>query len=486
MSSENRGREFLTGSRTQDRYVSSPTFLCPGDVQSVSRAIHLARLNAAWPVCDQCEYRHDTEGLAETTAESTDRIRDQRVVGIRRTEFGVRGQYINELNRRTASELARVFCFCLHQFATTADSSETPETRAPERAVAGIRLRSLPQEPVISDVTMEKVQLGPVVVGYDGRSSSPDIFVGVTAAVREFGLPIVDIGRCTAASIQEAARSLPSCSGAIFVTGAGSPGSWTGLDVSDAAGDPVPVIWKDFGIRLQHVSSQNPASDPASNRTPQSERGSHAEDDRLTELLERMRAGSNAAADVQSDSHSYLRLLLPDATDRGQWMSRLSRKSGEHQVVDSEPSYRLWLSRWFPENCALRVHVRSDDPVIQQRVAWLAERTQMELIARPLADSSSLPPCVMTMTIAEDDRHFSLSNRAGMEISPERLAGLMNVAIHSQASLVTVHSDAASGRFWLADASRAESTRLTERVRDSLASLGLISRLIHAGRLTLE
>ncbi len=75
----------------------------PGD-----NAIHLARLNVAWAGCDHCEWRFDAEGLAERTVVETGRIRSHRIDGIRRTEFGIRGQYINDLDRQTAADLTRV------------------------------------------------------------------------------------------------------------------------------------------------------------------------------------------------------------------------------------------------------------------------------------------------------------------------------------------------------------------------------------------
>ena len=95
--------------------VSGSPFVCPGSSAAISRSIHLARLNAAWPGCDQCEWRFDSEGLAERTVQETDRIRSHRIDGIRRTEFGIRGQYINDLDRQTAADLTRIFCACLHE-----------------------------------------------------------------------------------------------------------------------------------------------------------------------------------------------------------------------------------------------------------------------------------------------------------------------------------------------------------------------------------
>lgn len=475
--SDHRNDDQLSARHFSRDAVSASPFLCPGSTQTISRALHLARLNAAWPTCDQCEWRHDTEGLAQKTVEVTERIRNYRATGIQRTEFGVRGPYLNALDRRTTSELARVFCFCLHEHATAADPIRQNEGHPPP---VGIRLHSLPEKTSPSDVQLAVSEISPAVVGYDGRSSSPDIFVGVVAAVREFGLPVVDIGRCTAASIQEAARSVPGCSGAIFVTGAGSPASWTGLDVSDSAGDSIPVLWKDFGVRLHHISTED------SQKTSPDSNGSFDANDGLSQRLRQMRSETQNLSPSASGKTSHLGLLLPAPENRTRWMARLSRCSGTHHVLDFEPEYRQWLARWYPESYDIRVRVQSDDVLIQQRVGWLAERTGLQLISRPLSDDSTIPVCRMTIVIREDDRLFTLKNAAGITIASERLAAMINVAIHSQASHVTAHSDAASGRFWLADADRSASDRSTEHVRDALAVLGLTTRLMSTGRLALD
>jgi hypothetical protein len=458
-------------------------YLCPDSVQGISRAVHLARLNSAWSVCDQCERRYDTEGLAEKTIQVTERIRDHRINGIRRTEFGIRGQYINELDRRTTSELARVFCLCLNQAASENDQTALREDigRTTRKLSAGTSSDS-----AASDSQPALLPLSSVVAGYDGRSSSPDIFVGLTAAVRECGLPVIDIGRCTAASIQEAVRSFSNCAGALFVTGSGAPASWTGLDVSDPTGDPVPVVWKDYGVRLQHVG---PASHErewtAEERDLPSSRAT-AGSDGLDQLLHRLRSETHRSSTHEVTRNMSLRLLLPDAAQRHRWLRRLSRHSGTHEVLDFEARYRHWLSRWYSEKQSMRILVRSDDVLIQQRVAWLAESTDMELIARPLLDSTVIPSIQLTMTIEEDDRLFSVRNSAGKELSAERLAVLINTAVHSQFSQVTAHSDSVSGRFWMTDKGRSAKTGTTEQIRDALATLGLISRLMHLGRLTLQ
>ena len=459
--------------------VAASPFLCPGSTQSVTRAVHLARLNAAWPNCDQCEWRMHSEGLAERTVQETDRVRELRADGIRRTEFGIRGPYINELDRRTVADLVRVFCSCFHeQFALrpwVAGSASGGHT--------GI-------SPWVLDAPGKGIEPSTmtsagIVAGYDGRSSSPDIFVGAVASIREFGLPVIDIGRCTAASILEAARAFSDCSGAIFVTGAGQGVAWTGLDAFDRNGDSLPVIWKDFGIRLQHVSLGSDGTGP---QVPRSEPLLPGRDDRIAELLQRLKCDDKSAAQrfESPRSHAVLRLLLPGSEQRRGWSRRLTRRSGTHRVEDFEERYRSWLARWFPDRSMLRVLVRSDDLLIRQRCSWLADIIGLEIIARALHDDGLIPSCELTMTIADDDREFSLLDARGLQIPAADLANQLNQAIRSRSSQVTAHADAVSERFWLTDAGRPGAAGTTEHIRDSLAVLGLLVRLADGGRLTLK
>jgi hypothetical protein len=455
--------------------ANESSFVCPGSTQAVSRAVHLARLNAAWPNCDQCEWRTDSEGLAEKTLQATERIRDHRGAGLHRTEFGVRGPYINELDRRTSADLARIFASCVNELAMAAD--QEPVSPAPVRASQ--QYRPVTNATPESAVPAKLMDMHAIVVGYDGRSSSPDIFVGVTAAVREMGLSVIDIGRCTASSIQEAARSLQGCAGIMFVTGAGKPASWSGLDVMDAHGESVPVVWKDFGIRLQHVTSNSSTTGHEEfNRV-------NTDSDELSEMLRRIRGETEAAA-PRVPSTAHLRLWLPSIKDRVRWSGRLSRHSGQHEVVDFEPRYREWLTRWYPQESSLRVLLRSDDPLIQERATWLAEQTGIELYVRALRDDVSIPSCRFSITVFEDDRQFLINDDHHSDVTPERLAVLINASIHSQSSQVTAHADTASGRFWLTDARRRSELEGTEHVRDALAILGLTMKLMESGRLNLR
>ncbi|MEJ7592912.1 MAG: hypothetical protein WKF77_15295 [Planctomycetaceae bacterium] len=413
--------------------VSGSPFVCPGSASAVSRAIHLARLNAAWPGCDQCEWRFDSEGLAARTVLETERIRSHRVDGIRRTEFGIRGQYINDLDRRTAADLTRIFSACLHE-QSVQDDLDAEARRSPRGTRLGQSVVTPPETPA---ATFQAV--APVIVGYDGRSASVDLATGVVAASREFGMPVIDIGRCTAASIQEAARCFHESCGAILVTGAGTPNAWAGVDVFDRRGEAVPVVWKDFGVQLEHVTS---------------------------------------------DDAPFLKLRLPDIQTRARWARRLTRQSGSHNVLSFEDRYRDWLLRWYPKQSGLRILVRTDDVLLMQRLAWISHATGLEIICRGTHESAVTPHVAVAMTIPEDDRQFHVLNAYDQPVNSERLALALNRAMHTQSSHVTAHADAVSERFWLTDAARSGARRSTESIHDALATLGLIARLTESKRLT--
>ncbi|MDA1231832.1 MAG: hypothetical protein O2856_13750, partial [Planctomycetota bacterium] len=336
-------------------------------------------------------------------------------------------------NRQTAADLTRIFCARLHEQSTLQHLA----TDIPRLQNATRPGQTASNELDSTKATFQAV--APVIVGYDGRSASVDLAIGVVSASREFGLPVIDIGRCTAASIQEAARSFQTCCGSILVTGAGFPNAWAGIDVFDPQGDAVPVVWKDVGIQLQHVSSE---------------------------------------------AASFLKLQLPDSATRAHWARRLSRQSGSHEVVNFEDRYRDWLLHWYPKHSTLRVLVRTDDDTIQQRLNWISQTTGMEIISRSPHDLTVPPHVSITMTATEDDRQFQIVNLNGQLVNPERLALALNRAMHTQSSHMTAHADAAAGRFWLTNTARSGSQRSTESVHDALASLGLIARLTESRRLT--
>ncbi|MFN9717494.1 MAG: hypothetical protein ACK58L_02305 [Planctomycetota bacterium] len=480
--------------------ASDPVFLCPGQSQPVSRAVHLARLNAAWSVCDQCEWRDHTEGLAASTIDQTERIREHRLDSLRRTECGIRGPYVNALDRSLAADFARVFCRCFAEFCEIPAASD-PRTHSTDTAhLIRTTLKNRSPDDPGGELAMTHEQpafgsISPIVLGYDGRSSSLDLFAGVLAAVRECGFPVIDIGRCTAASLTAAVRTHETCIGSLLVTGSGTPGSWNGLDALDVGGDPIPVLWKNFSIRLHHGGSENvpgmhtprnaglaspePRDDSAVDRMLRRIRGE------LAEQTDSADPSSSKTAASTTSARRILKLELPHADLRKKWAQRLVRESGDHRIIEFESAYREWLGAWFPSQGTSRILIRTDDRLICERIEWLKQRTGLELIPRAALDDSETPACRLSLSIDEDDRNFQLFGRRGERIEPERLALLINRATQSTPTHVSAHGDHASGRFWLSDSVRSGASLKTHRIRDSLAVAGLVVRLLESGHLLL-
>ncbi len=402
-------------------------FVCPGATSGVSRAVHLARLHAGWSVCDQCEWRRHTEGLSEHAVDEIQRIRHFRREGLERSEFGVRGPWLNVLDRCLAERLAEVFCVCLQRSCCS----------AAERT-----------EVVPADTESRREPLRSIILGYDARAFSQDLFAGVATAVSRLGFPVHDAGRTTAAALHEAIRRTPGVLGGLLVTGAGCPTAWAGLDVFNAAGESVPVVWKDFGIRLFQTADENAAGS----------------------------AGTRPVI-------SRLQLDTRDLPETGR---RLSRSSGTVSALDTETSYRRWLSTWYVGTSGRSLVIVSDDPLVRQRVQWLNDQGAAELVLR---NRQSVEPAAaaIQLLVEDDDRFFVIQDAEGRIYPADLLAQRLNRLLGSGFGHLTVHADAVTGRIWLTDtvlpAAGAIRGSAAERIEDVLAFGGLLLRLNVGGRL---
>ena len=403
-------------------------FVCPGAVSGISRSVHLARLHAGWSVCDQCEWRRHTEGLSDFAVDGIQRVRHFRRDGLERSEFGVRGPWLNVLDRSLAERLAEVFCICL-QRSWNAVAEGTGAVPTP-------------------DTESQREPLRSIILGHDARSFSQDLFAGVSAAVSRLGFPVHDAGRTTAAALHEAIRRTPGVLGGLLVTGAGCPTAWAGLDVFDAAGESVPVVWKDFGIRLFQTADADGAgtaeTGPAINR---------------------------------------LHLDTRELPETGR---RLSRTSGPVSVLDTETGYRRWLSAWYVGTSGRSLVIVSDDPLVRQRVEWLNELGAAELVLR---NRQSVEPAAaaIQLLVADDDRFFVMQDAEGRIYPADLLAQRLNRLLGTGFGHLTVHADAVTGRVWLTDTvlptAGAVRGSAVERIEDVLAFAGLLLRLNVGGRL---
>lgn len=188
-------------------------YICPGETHPISHSVHLARLAAFFPGCRDCPFRTETGQLARQTVERLQRTEKRVERKSLVTNDGIRGRYVNELNRKKADEFAA--------------------------ALATLLWRQSPLVGHLDSGRRRNRKSGPVVVvGHDERTSSPDIVTGVVSALRRTGCGVVDISLCSEPCFRFTVDHLQAAAG-IYVTGAGCDPSWTGLDIVTSGAIPV-------------------------------------------------------------------------------------------------------------------------------------------------------------------------------------------------------------------------------------------------------
>ncbi|MBD3672998.1 MAG: hypothetical protein HUJ26_05675 [Planctomycetaceae bacterium] len=182
---------------------SAPAFyFCPGESHPISPAIHYARLAAFYPKCRTCALRHHTGHLPPETVQLDVRKAVTRETLV--TEAGLRGVYLNEINRFHAAALTNAYVILLMQGAFSPRPTGQPT----------------------------------IIVGYQEHPSAPDLMIGVVNALRATGVTIVDLGLTVATEVSYAIRQL-SAAGGLLVTGAGEDPSWIGFDFLTSAGTAI-------------------------------------------------------------------------------------------------------------------------------------------------------------------------------------------------------------------------------------------------------
>ena len=236
-------------------------YLCPGEAHPISHSIHLARLDSSYSKCGECVHRHEV-GSRQLPENDPSREKASRVA--RRSLLavdGVRGIYLNELDRTRAAQWGAALAAMLwdeepRYGSAPRSASDTasiePEVEGGGRDIEpsvelpialpfvgngeGVDLGHTVQDgsPALRNAGLPEFrveQRGPVVViGFDERPSSPDIVTGVALGLRRMGCQVIDLGQTTATCFQFAARHLDAAAG-MFVTGAGCDPAWTGFDV---------------------------------------------------------------------------------------------------------------------------------------------------------------------------------------------------------------------------------------------------------------
>lgn len=193
-------------------------FLCPGETHPVSRSVHLARLAAFYPKCRTCVLRDDGGSLPRRFVDLLEHAATSDENRALVAGDGFRGVHLNELDRRRAGELTQAFARQLWNETLVGRGTNPSGIKTGGES----RRRARPS----------------VVVGYDDRPSSPDVFIGAKTALRRSGCEVVDLAQTTGPCLRFAVEHLDAAAG-VYVTGSGRGPAWTGLDFYRAHAEPV-------------------------------------------------------------------------------------------------------------------------------------------------------------------------------------------------------------------------------------------------------
>lgn len=437
---------------------AEPAFFCPGESSPVSLAVHRARQAADWPGCRDCPAR-DTPA-----ADPSFDLRTH----VRRTEYGVRGVWQNALSRQVAGQLIGVLTgYLLHQQTAARPHSAVDSTDLPAAT---------------ADDTVPLT----LVMGCDGRPSSPDIYAGAVSAALQNGCNVIDAGRTTVAQLQELCRTVPSAVCGIIITGSGEPQAFTGFDAFDRQGEAIPVPWQSWGIELRRQSeSFNAPQQP------------HQPDGR--EAMARLRhamSRDELSRYPETVGHSGVDrsttlLIVPNDSPGSAARFRVSRRSGVCRAVEAEDRYRQWLRRWFPPGLQSQPACLCADPLTAERFMELSEDAGISADVLPIASTRSVTEQLSQrirdthaewgFCISEDDRCLTVANQYGQCLSAELLSRWINETIHNSRAHITTHVPGGSERVVILDAARPHQAASHEVIADALALVGCIGQILTRG-----
>ncbi|MCR9202128.1 MAG: hypothetical protein NXI04_26090 [Planctomycetaceae bacterium] len=420
-------------------------FRCPGEPAPVSQSVHLARMASGWHGCRECVWNTSEAPAAGTGSEAEEESHDSRHTvdrntGIRRTASGVRGAYLNAVDRFRAAQLASIFSTHLARVSQVRQSVRSE--KAGVTGPAGVAL----------------------AMGYDQRHGSQDLYAGVVSAVLQNGGDVYDLGECTCCSLLAFARHHRNVAGSLMVTGAGGSAGEVGLDAFDSDGRSLSVPWNDFGVGLRVPQMPAPADETAGVGIAQ----------RLIGQFDRQTLTSLPATGRQDEQTSCLQ--LPDLAD-STTLFRNGRSSGQLHSLSHEKDYLTWLQRWWPHHMAIRVGFDVATSRVEHRVMRLlpAESdAQFVSTAGDRTDHSGR----MVIRISEDDRFATVITRQGRAMGADELADWINHSSRTTNSHVTAHPSQDGDHVLLVDVAGPDSGRSHEILSDGLAVAGLVLTLL--------
>ena len=442
--------------------IPETVYLCPGETSPVNRAVHRARMAAGWPDCRGCPSRDDGQDENDLVDSAT----RQRLL-IRQTEWGIRGAWQNALTRQSAAQLIGVVTGHIVGQQHNAEAISTLDDG--------------------TDTVPHNVADSPtVIMGYDSRTSSPDIYAGVVSASLQNGCHVIDAGRSTAASIQEICRTITEATAGLIVTGAGESSAVTGFDIFDACGQAISIPWRSSGVTVRRINQPDPA-------TQLPDLNDHS--DTIARLKHSIRTDAvskyPSSASVSRANRTVTTLELPGQASGLATRYRIVRRSGTCRSIDAESKFRRWLRKWFPQTIETRVACICFDPLVAERIEWLfadanmpadiirgvAQRSHEEQISQRVEETHAQ----WGICIAEDDRYMTVANQHGRCLTAEQLSGWINEFVPATRTHVTTHVPANENRVVLMDAGRPNQAGAYEVISDSTALMGCICRIVQAG-----
>lgn len=184
------------------------TFQCPGEAHPIGAAVHYQRLANGYARCHDCVHRSD-HGLLPLPPQRL--LRSPRTIPDLFLPEAIRGVVPNELTDRVACDFGRAIGQTLWHVADTGEPG-------PDDLPRPIRRRP----PLL-------------VIGVDGRPSSPRLAGHLVRGLRESAVEILDAGRITEPMLRWGTDHWRADAG-LFVTGSGHSAPFGGFDLVAPAG----------------------------------------------------------------------------------------------------------------------------------------------------------------------------------------------------------------------------------------------------------
>ncbi|NIP87068.1 MAG: hypothetical protein GTO03_16500 [Planctomycetales bacterium] len=179
-------------------------YLCPGQSQPISKAVHLGRLARFYPACSSCPHRDDTATLSPRQTAQLRTVHQRSSQSTRFFSEGLSGAYLDDLRSADVHQLAAAWGIWV---------------RGQERA---------------------EWDFPPVVIASDGRSFTAELLAAASDGLRFAGCKVIDIGYATAPCVVFAMDHLDAAGG---------------LFVGNALGGGQDVSLKFWGKEAQPLSA---------------------------------------------------------------------------------------------------------------------------------------------------------------------------------------------------------------------------------------